>query len=61
MTPFRGTAFIIWIATAAPAIVAVGGALHDTFSAPEIAENFLSTPEQLLGQLREIEIGSPPT
>jgi hypothetical protein len=39
----------------------LGGALHDTFSAPEIAENFFSTPEQLLDQLRQIEIGSPPT
>jgi len=37
------------------------GALHDTFSAPEIADNFFSTPEQLLDQLRQIEIGSPPT
>ena len=39
----------------------LGGALHDTLSAPEIAENFFSTPEQLLGQLRQIEIASPPT
>jgi hypothetical protein len=30
----------------------MGGALHDTISAPEIAENFDSTPEQLLEQLR---------
>jgi hypothetical protein len=39
----------------------LGGALHDTFSAPEIAENFSSTPEQLLDQLRQIEINAPPT
>jgi hypothetical protein len=30
----------------------MGGALHDTISAPEIAENFDSTPELLLEQLR---------
>jgi hypothetical protein len=34
----------------------LGGALHDTISAPEIAENFDSTPEQLLEQLRRIEV-----
>ena len=28
------------------------GALHDTVSAPEIAENFDSTPEQLLSRLQ---------
>jgi hypothetical protein len=32
----------------------LGGALHDTVSAPEIADNFYSTPEQLLDQLRQI-------
>jgi hypothetical protein len=31
----------------------MGGALHDTIKAPEIAENFDSTPEQLLGRVRE--------
>jgi hypothetical protein len=30
----------------------MGGSLHDTFSAPDIAENFDSTPELLLEQLR---------
>ena len=30
----------------------IGGALHDTISAPEIAENFDSTPEQLLERIR---------
>jgi hypothetical protein len=30
----------------------IGGALHDTIKAPEIAENFDSTPELLLEQLR---------
>jgi hypothetical protein len=30
----------------------MGGALHDTIGAPEIAENFDSTPELLLAQLR---------
>ncbi len=29
----------------------MGGALHDTISAPDIAENFDSTPELLLEQL----------
>ena len=33
----------------------MGGALHDTFHAPEIAENFDSTPEQLLARLRGFE------
>ena len=28
------------------------GALHDTVSSPEIAENFYGTPEQLLARLR---------
>jgi len=30
----------------------MGGALHDTFSAPAIAENFDCTPEQLLERVR---------
>jgi hypothetical protein len=30
----------------------IGGALHDTIKAPEIAENFDSTPEQLLDRIR---------
>ena len=30
----------------------IGGALHDTFKAPDIAENFDSTPEQLLERIR---------
>lgn len=30
----------------------IGGILHDTLSAPEIAENFESTPEQLLARVR---------
>ena len=33
----------------------LGGALHDTFSAPHVAENFDSTPEQLLRRLRALE------
>jgi hypothetical protein len=36
----------------------LGGALHDTVSAPEIAENFDSTPEQLLAQLEQIQSAS---
>jgi hypothetical protein len=32
----------------------LGDALHDTVAAPEIAENFDNTPEQLLSQLRQI-------
>jgi len=32
----------------------VAGALHDTVSAPEIAENFNSTPEQLLKRARKL-------
>jgi len=28
----------------------MGGALHDTITAPQIAENFDSTPEQLLAR-----------
>jgi len=34
--------------------VDVSGALHDTVSAPEIAENFDSTPEQLLKRAKEL-------
>jgi hypothetical protein len=34
--------------------VAVSGALHDTVSAPENAENFDSTPEQLLKRAKEL-------
>jgi hypothetical protein len=30
----------------------IGGALHDTFGAPHIAENFESTPDQLLDRIR---------
>ena len=32
----------------------LGGALHDTVSAPDIARNFESLPEQLLARVREI-------
>jgi hypothetical protein len=32
----------------------LGDALHDTIAAPEIAENFDNTPEQLLARLHEI-------
>lgn len=32
----------------------LGGALHDTIYAPQIAENFDSTPEQLLARLRAL-------
>jgi hypothetical protein len=32
----------------------MAGALHDTMSAPEIAENFDSTPEQLLKRARKL-------
>jgi hypothetical protein len=32
----------------------MSGALHDTISAPDIAANFESTPEQLLERLRRI-------
>lgn len=34
----------------------VGGMLHDAISAPEIAENFDSTPEQLLLRIRRLPI-----
>lgn len=33
----------------------IGGALHDTITHPEIAENFSSTPEQLLDRIRNLE------
>src|ERR1700733_14468110 len=33
----------------------IGGCLHDTVSAPEIAENFDSTPEQLLERLESLD------
>lgn len=34
----------------------IGGQLHDTFGAPEIAENFESLPEQLLERARKLEV-----
>jgi hypothetical protein len=34
----------------------MAGALHDTVSHPEVAENFYSLPEQLLERLRNVEI-----
>ena len=34
----------------------MGGCLHDTVSAPEIAENFDSIPEQLLVRVRKVEV-----
>jgi diaminopimelate decarboxylase len=37
----------------------MGGALHDTVESPEIAENFDSTPEQLLHRARRL--GTEPT
>jgi hypothetical protein len=37
----------------------LGGALHDTISATSGAENFDSTPEALLAQLRRIEVRAP--
>lgn len=33
----------------------MGGALHDTIQAPEIAANFASTPEQLLQRVRGVD------
>jgi hypothetical protein len=33
----------------------MGGALHDTIHAPEIAANFYSTPEQLLERVQDID------
>lgn len=38
----------------------IGGCLHDTVSAPEIAENFDSTPEQLLERLERLAAGAQP-
>ena len=38
----------------------LGDALHDTVAAPEVAENFDNTPEQLLAQLQRIERDAPP-
>jgi hypothetical protein len=38
----------------------IGGCLHDTVSAPEIAENFDSTPEQLLERLEGLDPGAQP-
>jgi hypothetical protein len=32
----------------------MGGALHDTHTSPKIAENFESTPSQLLGRVRKL-------
>lgn len=32
----------------------IAGALHDTVSSPEIAQNFYSTPEQLLQRIKEL-------
>jgi|SRR6185312_8107131 len=37
----------------------LGDALHDTVAAPEVAENFDNTPEQLLAQLCRIERDEP--
>ncbi len=34
----------------------IGGQLHNTFAAPEMAENFDGTPEQLLEQVRALKI-----
>ena len=34
----------------------IGGQLHDTIEAPHIAENFESTPEQLLSRAKIIEV-----
>ena len=38
----------------------MGGALHDTVKAPAIAENFDSTPEQLLARLEQFRSSAPP-
>jgi hypothetical protein len=32
----------------------MGGTLHDTHTAPEVAKNFESTPEQLLGRIQKL-------
>jgi hypothetical protein len=34
----------------------VGGALHNTVNAPDIAQNFSSTPEQLLDRARKLSL-----
>jgi hypothetical protein len=34
----------------------IGGCLHDTVSAPKIAENFASTPEQLLERVKQLKV-----
>ena len=39
----------------------MSSALHDTVSAPEIAENFDSTPEQLLNRARELNTQQSPS
>ena len=33
----------------------MGGARHDTVQAPEVAENFDSTPDQLLSRIRQVK------
>jgi hypothetical protein len=50
-----------WLSDGLPDPVAdimadISGALHDTVSAPHIAENFQSTPEQLLERVRSLQI-----
>jgi hypothetical protein len=37
----------------------IGGALHHTIKAPDVAENVDSTPEQLLAQLRDFKRSLP--
>ena len=32
----------------------IGSSLSDTFTAPKVANNFLSTPEQLLNRIRKL-------
>ena len=39
----------------------MGGALHDTIAAPAIAENFDSTPEQLLSRIQVLRSRLPAT
>jgi hypothetical protein len=36
-------------------IVDMGGTLHDTITAPDIASNFYSTPEQLLARAQRLD------
>jgi hypothetical protein len=38
----------------------IGGGLHDTVSAPDVADNFESTPEQLLERLERLDAGAQP-